>query len=429
MNQGKYIFAQLTDFLPRRVFDRLLEKYSGNKKIRTFTCWNQIQCMIFGQLTARDSIRDLMLSLEAHKNKYYHLGLGSTVTRTNRGKANRNIDYRIYEEFAYALIAEARNSYYTNDFEVEVNGNVYAFDSSTIDLCLNVFWWAEFRKYKGGIKLHILYDVKTSIPTIVLITNAKVHGVNMLDELNYEKRSFYIMDKGYVDFTRLHKFHTSGAYFVTRAKDNMRFRRMYSREIDKTTGIKCDQIGMLETYKSLKAYSDKLRWVKYYDEQLDREFVFITNNMELSAEEIALLYNTGLEKQFMENITVTPAEIIIPAGQVESEKITWSITDDFLLSTSEPKEHTLVVTASVESEDPVVVMNEEKNTLTFNVNKVFQNFYYVTRTAVEWIELDKTDWSADLDPTVKSGQASYLIDGLTNQYIFNSKTMWFVIDM
>ena len=209
----------------------------------------------------------------------------------------------------------------------------------------------------------------------------------------------------------------------------MRFRRMYSREIDKTTGIKCDQIGMLETYKSLKAYSDKLRWVKYYDEQLDREFVFITNNMELSAEEIALLYNTGLEKQFMENITVTPAEIIIPAGQVESEKITWSITDDFLLSTSEPKEHTLVVTASVESEDPVVVMNEEKNTLTFNVNKVFQNFYYVTRTAVEWIELDKTDWSADLDPTVKSGQASYLIDGLTNQYIFNSKTMWFVIDM
>lgn len=213
-------------------------------------------CMIFGQLTARDSMRDLMLSLEAHKNKYYHLGFGATVSRANPGKANQNRDYRIYEEFAYTLIAEARNSYNKNDFEVKVNGNVYAFDSSTIDLCLNIFWWAEFRKHKGGIKLHTLYDVKTSIPTIVLVTNAKVHDVNMLDELSYEKGSFYIMDKGYVDFTRSHKLHTCGAYFVTRAKDNMRFRRMYSREVDKTTGIKCDQIGMLETYKSLKAYPD-----------------------------------------------------------------------------------------------------------------------------------------------------------------------------
>ena len=159
MNQGKYIFAQLTDFLPRRVFDRLVEKYSGNKKIRTFTCWNQMLCMIFGQLTARDSMRELMLSLEAHKSKYYHLGFGATVSRTNLGKANRNRDYRIYEEFAYTLIAEARNSYNKNDFEVKVDGNVYAFDSSTIDLCLNVFWWAEFRKHKGGIKLHTLYDV------------------------------------------------------------------------------------------------------------------------------------------------------------------------------------------------------------------------------------------------------------------------------
>lgn len=161
------------------------------------------------------------------------MGLGSTVTRTNLGKANRNRDYRIYEEFAYTLIAEARNSYYRNDFEMKVDGDAYAFDSSTIDLCLNVFWWAEFRKHKGGIKLHTLYDVKTSIPTIVLITNTKVHDVNMLDELNYEKESFYIMDKGYVDFTRLHKLHTSSAYFVTRAKDNMRFRRMYSREVEK----------------------------------------------------------------------------------------------------------------------------------------------------------------------------------------------------
>lgn len=248
-------------------------------------------CMIFGQLTARNSMRDLMLGLEAHKNKFYHLGFGPTVIRTNLGKANRNRNCRIYEEFAYILIAEARHSCYKNDFEVKVDGNIYAFDSSTIDLCLNVFWWAEFRKHKGGIKLHTMYDVKTSIPTVILVPNAIVHDVNMLDELKYEKNCFYIMDEGYVDFVHLHKLHTAGAYFITRAKDNMRYyRRMYSREVVKTTGIRCDQIGMLETCKSLKAYLDKLRRVKYYDKNLDREFVFITNNMKLSAKEIALLY-------------------------------------------------------------------------------------------------------------------------------------------
>jgi len=290
MNQGKYIFAQLTDFLPRRVFDTIVTKYDGNKKIRTFTCWNQMLCMIFGQLTARDSMRDLMLSLEAHNKKYYHLGLGKSVTRTNLGKANRNRDYRIYEEFAYVLIEEARSSVYKDDFEVKVDGNVYAFDSSTIDLCLSVFWWAEFRKHKGGIKLHTLYDVKTSIPSLVLITSAKVHDVNMLDALTYEAGSFYIMDKGYIDFTRLYKLNCSKAYFVTRAKENMQFRRIYSNKVDKTTGLIYDQIGKLETYKSLKSYPEKLRRVKYYDAETNKVFIFITNNLELTAFEIALLY-------------------------------------------------------------------------------------------------------------------------------------------
>ena len=290
MNQGKYIFAQLTDFLPRRVFDTIVAKYDGNKKIRTFTCWNQMLCMIFGQLTARDSMRDLMLSLEAHNKKYYHLGLGKSVTRTNLGKANRNRDYRIYEEFAYVLIEEARSSVYKDDFEVKVDGNVYAFDSSTIDLCLSVFWWAEFRKHKGGIKLHTLYDVKTSIPSLVLITSAKVHDVNMLDALTYEAGSFYIMDKGYIDFTRLYKLNCSKAHFVTRAKENMQFRRIYSNKVDKTTGLIYDQIGKLETYKSLKSYPEKLRRVKYYDAETNKVFIFITNNLELTAFEIALLY-------------------------------------------------------------------------------------------------------------------------------------------
>lgn len=295
MNQGKYIFAQLTDFLPRRSFDRIVAKYDGNKYVRSFTCWNQMLCMVFGQLTARDSMRDLMLSIEAHQPKYYHLGFGSTVTRRNLGKANERRNYKIFEEFAYILIEEARKSCYKHDFEVEVEGNVYALDSTTIDLCLSIFWWAEFRKHKGGIKLHTLYDVKTSIPSFLYITNAKVHDVNILDIIPYETGSFYIVDKAYVDFLRLHNIHARGSFFVTRAKDNMRFKRMYSKEVDKTTGVLCDQIGKLETYKSKKEYPDKLRRIKFFDQEMNQDFVFITNNTVLEASEIALLYKKRWE--------------------------------------------------------------------------------------------------------------------------------------
>ena len=290
MNQGKYIFAQLTDFLPRRVFDRIVEKYDGNKRVKSFTCWNQMLCMIFGQLTARDSMRDLILSLEAHKSKYYHLGFGATLTRRNFGKANSKRNYKIVEEFAYVLIEEARRSCYKNDFEIKVNGNVYAFDSTTIDLCLSVFWWAEFRKKKGGIKLHTLYDIKTSIPCFILITNAIVNDVNILDNLQYEANSFYVFDRGYLDFSRLYNIHLEKAYFVTRAKSNFRFMRMYSNAVDKSTGVLSDQIGVLEVYQSKKDYPGKLRRIKYHDKELNRDFVFITNNMDLKASEIALLY-------------------------------------------------------------------------------------------------------------------------------------------
>ena len=295
MNQGKYIFAQLTEFLPRRSFDRFVTKYDGNKHVRSFTCWNQMLCMVFGQLTARDSMRDLMLSIEAHQPKYYHLGFGSTVTRRNLGRANERRNYKIFEEFAYILIEEARKSCYKHDFEVEVDGNVYALDSTTIDLCLSIFWWAEFRKHKGGIKLHTLYDVKTSIPSFLYITNAKVHDVNILDIIPYETGSFYIVDKAYIDFLRLHNIHAKGSFFVTRAKDNMRFKRMYSRDVDKTTGVLCDQIGKLETYKSKKDYPDKLRRIKFFDNELNQNFVFITNNTNLEASEIALLYKKRWE--------------------------------------------------------------------------------------------------------------------------------------
>jgi Domain of unknown function (DUF4372)/Transposase DDE domain len=290
MNQGKYIFAQLTDFLPRRVFDRLVEKYEGNKHVRSFTCWNQMLCMVFGQLTARDSMRDLMLSLEAHQPKYYHLGFGSTVSRRNFGTANERRNYRIFEEFAYVLIEEARRSCYHDDFEIEVDGNVYALDSTTIDLCLSIFWWAEFRKHKGGIKLHTLYDVKTSIPSFLYITNAIVHDVNIMDIIPYEKGSFYVADKGYTDFLRLYKIHTNGSFFVTRAKENLRFKRMYSRAVDKTTGVQSDQTGKLEIYKSKNEYPEKLRRIKFYDAEHDKDLVFLTNNMDLKASEIAFLY-------------------------------------------------------------------------------------------------------------------------------------------
>lgn len=295
MNQGKYIFAQLTDFLPRRIFDRIVSKYNGNKYVRSFTCWNQMLCMVFGQLTSRDSMRDLILSLEAHKSKYYHLGFGSTVSRRNLGIANEKRSYKIFEEFAYVLIEEARKSCYKTDFEINIEGNVYAFDSTTIDLCLSVFWWAEFRKYKGGIKLHTLYDIKTSIPTFLYISNAKMHDVNVLDFLTYETGSFYIIDKAYIDFKRLYHLHQQGAFFVTRAKDNMRFNRMYSKPVNKATGIKYDQVGKLMTYYPSKEYPEKLRRLKYYDSDTKKEFIFLTNNMDLEPTEIAMLYKKRWE--------------------------------------------------------------------------------------------------------------------------------------
>lgn len=295
MNQGKYIFAQITEFLPRRTFDGIVDNYQGNKYVRSFTCWNQMLCMVFGQLTSRDSMRDLILSLEAHQPKYYHLGFGKTVSRRNLGTANEKRSYKIFEEFAYVLIEEARKSYYRNDFEVEVDGNVYALDSTTIDLCLSVFWWAEFRKHKGGIKLHTLYDVKTSIPSFLHISKASVHDVNILDLIPYEAGSYYVMDKGYIDFKRLHKLHSQGSFFVTRSKDNTRFKRMYSNVVDKTTGVISDQIGKLENYYSKKDYPDKLRRIKYYDGEQKKYLVFLTNNTDLQATEIAFLYKKRWE--------------------------------------------------------------------------------------------------------------------------------------
>ena len=288
MNHGKYVYAQIIEFLPQRIFDKFVRKYDGNKYVKHFTCWNQLLCMIFGQLTNRDSLRDLIVAINAHSGKSYHLGFGKKVTLSNLAKANLNRNSKIFEEFAYYLIAIARKERANDDFQLK--GQIYAFDSTTIDLCLSVFWWAKFRKNKGGIKLHTLFDINTQIPAFVHITPASVHDMNAMDYLFYETDAYYIFDRGYVDYTRLHKITQHSAFFVVRAKSNLKFNRMYSRKYDKTSGVKSDQIGKLTGFYVSKEYPDKLRKIKFYDQETDRTFIFLTNNFELSAEQIAFLY-------------------------------------------------------------------------------------------------------------------------------------------
>lgn len=288
MNQGKYVFAQIVEFLPQRVFDRFVEKYDGNKWVKHFSCWNQLLCMLFGQLTNRDSLRDLIVALDAHSTKSYHLGFGISVTRSNLAKANETRNSKIFEAFAYHLIAIARRKRANNDFEIK--GKIYAFDSSTIDLCLSVFWWATFRKTKAGIKLHTLFEITTQIPAFVHITPATMNDMKAMDYLVYEQNAFYIFDRGYVDYTRLYKITVHSAFFVIRAKSNLKFNRMYSSKIDKSTGVLCDQIGKLNGFYVSKQYPVKLRRVKFYDKETKRTFVFLTNNFHVTSDQVALLY-------------------------------------------------------------------------------------------------------------------------------------------
>jgi len=291
MNQGKFVYSQLTDFFPQRVFDRLVNKYDGNKHVRHFSCWNQLLTMVFGQLTGRDSLRDLMVSIEPHKPKYYHLGFGRGTSRSNFANANEKRDYRIFEEYAFFLIDQARkSSIMDQDFQLNIDGHVYAFDSTTIDLCLSVFWWAKFRTTKGGIKLHTLYDIKTSIPSFIHISTASVNDMNALDLLYYEPGGYYILDRGYVDYERLFRIHQSSAFFVIRAKDNLKFRRIYSNKVNKNNGVLLDQIGKLTGFYVSRKYPEKLRHIKFYDEETDNDLDFISNNFDLPSEEIAQLY-------------------------------------------------------------------------------------------------------------------------------------------
>lgn len=291
MNQGKYVFSQLMAFISHNDFNACVAKYNGDYKIKDFTCWKQFLCMAFGQITHRESLSDTMLCLSANSGKLYHLGIGSLVSKSTLSKANENRDWRIYADFTMILINEARLLYLDdNQLEINLKQNVFALDASVVDMCLSVFPWATFRKTKAAIKIHTQLNLKTSIPEFITITNASIHEVNIMDHIHFEANSFYVMDRGYIDFERLNNVHKTGAFFVTRAKENLAFERIYSSPINKTTGVRCDQTIRLKNYYAAKDYPEKLRRIKYYDSEQDRLLVFITNNFELQATEIALLY-------------------------------------------------------------------------------------------------------------------------------------------
>jgi hypothetical protein len=290
MDIGKTVFAQLMDFLPAYEFQKCVQRYNGHYKVKHFSCWNQFLCLAFAQLTYRESLRDIEACLRSIQRKLYHMGFRGKVSRNTLAHANQVRDWRIYADFAQILIGQARRLYANDSFGVELNQTAYALDSTTIDLCLSLFPWAKFRAHKGAVKLHTLLDLRGSIPSLVIITHGKVHDVNILDQLSFEPGAFYIIDRGYLDFGRLYAIHQALAFFITRTKSNFRFRRLYSQPLDKSTGVQCDQIIVLEGFYSHKAYPDKLRRIRFFDTDLNKHLVFLTNNFTLPALTIAQLF-------------------------------------------------------------------------------------------------------------------------------------------
>ena len=289
MNTGKYIFAQLIEFLPQRIFDRIVMKYEGNKYVKHFTCWNQLLVMMFGQLSNRDSLRDLTSIISAHSNKAYHLGFGKNVTRSNLAKVNERREPRIFEEFACHMIDIARRKRIYKGFEIE--GKVFAFDSTTIDLCLSVFWWAKFRRTKAGIKMHTLYEIQTDIPAFIHITEAKVHDQRAMDEIPYEQGAYYVFDRGYFDLKRLHHINEIEAYFVIRQRGNLQYEVVSESDtMHNADGVLSDQIIRLTNYSTKQKYPAVLRRVTDYAADKNKTFVYLTNNMEIPAKQVALLY-------------------------------------------------------------------------------------------------------------------------------------------
>ena len=290
MNPGKVVFAQLMSHVPIKGFRRCVERYRGDRRMRSFSCWDQFLCMAFAQITYRESLRDIETCLRSMAGKLYHMGIRGRVSRSTLADANERRDWRIYADFAIMLIDIARELYRDDDFGHQLQKSVYALDSTTIDLCLSVFPWAVFRKRKGAIKLHTLLDLRGSIPSFIWVTHGKVHDVNILDTLIPEPGSIYLMDRGYIDFERLYKFNLAQATFITRAKSNFQFQRLYSHKVDKSTGLKCDQTICLSGFYPAKSYPMKMRRVKFYDPRQNKNLVFLTNNFQLPSLTVAELF-------------------------------------------------------------------------------------------------------------------------------------------
>ena len=288
MNKEKYVFAQLIEFLNNDKFRRLVDKYDGNRYVKQLTCWNQLLALMFGQLGNRESLRDVIVAIEAHRSKCFHLGLGrKPIAKTTLAAANQNRDYRIFEEFAFYMMAQAREKRSADIFKL--GGKVYAFDSTTIPLCLSVFWWAKFRKKKGGVKAHVLYDLEAQVPAFYHITTASVYDSKAMPEIPYETGAYYVFDRGYNNFVELYRIQRMESFFVVRAKSNLQYRCVkWKRRLPKN--ILTDAEIELTIYKSHKDYPENLRLVRYYDEEQDREFMFLTNAMDLTAQQIADLY-------------------------------------------------------------------------------------------------------------------------------------------
>lgn len=290
MHTGQSVFSQIMDFVPMYEFRKCVQRYHGNYKVRDFSCWNQFLCLAFAQLTYRESLRDIVCCLRSMERKLYHMGFRGNISRSTLADANETRDWRIYADFAQVLIHIARGLYKDDGFGVELDNTVYALDSTTIDLCLSLFPWAQFRKQKGAIKLHTLLDLRGNLPSYIQITDGKVHDMNILDDLIPEPGSFYIMDRGYIDFARLYTLTQFCAFFVTRAKTNIQFRRLYSHPVDRSIGLRCDQTILLTGYYSSKGYPDKLRRTSYYDAETEKLLTFLSNNFIIPALTIAQLY-------------------------------------------------------------------------------------------------------------------------------------------
>jgi IS4 transposase len=290
MNDGKTVFSQLMEFLPVKAFHRCVKKYDGEHKIKSFSCLDHFYCMAFAQLTYRDSLRDIEACLRSQKRVLYHMGFRSVVARNTLANANEKRDWRIYAEFAQVMIDQARRLYRDEKFGVDLEETVYALDSTTIDLCLSLFPWAQFRRSKAAVKLHTLLDLRGNIPTFINITDGRVHDVNILDLLIPEPGAIYLFDRGYIDFARLYALHRAGAFFVIRAKSNLKFQRTYSRPVDKGAGLRCDQAVSLINYYASKDYPERLRRVKIFDPEQDQSLVFLSNIFTLTASMIPALY-------------------------------------------------------------------------------------------------------------------------------------------